>query len=64
LIVARAAENADAASKSAIAAAVACKSAVAETMKITANQRENASKYTTDRDDAQMIRVMIICYRR
>jgi len=53
VIVARAAESADAASKSAIAAAIACKSAVAESIKITASQRGNTSKYTTDRDDAQ-----------
>jgi len=42
-IVTQAAENADIASKSAIAAAVACKYVVAETMKFTAMQRETAS---------------------
>jgi len=52
LIVARAAESADTASKSAIAA-VACKSATAESMKMTASQRENSSKFTAVRDDAQ-----------
>jgi len=40
LIVARAAKSADAASKLAIAAAVACKSAIAEAMKIIAAQRK------------------------
>jgi len=39
-IVAQAAESADNASKSAIAAAVACKSVMADTMKLTALQRE------------------------
>jgi len=62
LIVARAAENADTTSKSAIAEAVACKSAVAETMKITASQKENARKYTACRDDApQAVITTVTC---
>jgi len=58
-IVAQAAESADNASKSAIAAAVAFKSAMADTMKLTAMQRETASTlnalkaHTAIGDDAQ-----------
>jgi len=43
-IVAQAAESADNASKSAIAAAVACKSVIADTMKLTAMQKETVHK--------------------
>jgi len=62
LIVAKAAKSADTASKSAIGAAVACKSAVAEIMKITASQRKNASKYTAGRDDAPKAAIDTVTY--
>jgi len=63
LIVASAAKSADAASKSAIAAAVTCKSAVAETMKITASQRKNACNNTAGRDaPPQAVITTVTCH--